>query len=52
MERGRRPRSRWEENIRIDLKQIGINTSNWVDLAQDSDFWRALVNTALNFWVL
>ena len=42
------PRRRWEEYIRMDLKQIGINTRNWVDLAQDGDYWRALVNAALN----
>jgi hypothetical protein len=42
------PRSRWEDNIRIDLKEIGINTRNWVDSAQDRDYWRALVNAALN----
>ena len=33
-----RPRRRWEDNIRMDLKQIGINTRNWVDLAQGRDF--------------
>ena len=32
-----RPRSRWEDNIRMDLKEIGINMRNWVDLAQDTD---------------
>ena len=45
---GKRPRRRWEENIRMDLKEIGINKRNWVDLAQDRDYWRALVNAALN----
>ena len=34
-------RPRWEDNIRIDLKEIGINTGNWVDSAQDRDYWRA-----------
>ena len=33
-----------ENNIRMDLKEIGINTSNWVDHAQDRDYWSALVN--------
>ena len=42
-----RPRRRWEDNIRIYLKGIGINTINWVDSAQDRDYWRALVNAAL-----
>ena len=40
-----RPRRRWEENIRMDLKKIGINTRNWVDSAQDRDYWRPLVNS-------
>ena len=43
-----RPRSRWEDNIRIKLEEIGINAGNWVDSAQDRDCWRALVNAALN----
>ena len=42
-----RPRRRWEENIRMDLEDIGINTGSWVDLAQDRNYWRALVNAAL-----
>jgi hypothetical protein len=46
-----RPRRRWEDNIRMDLKGIGINAGNWVDLAQDRDYWRALVNAALNLRV-
>jgi hypothetical protein len=46
-----RPRRRWEDNIRIDLKEICINTRNWVDSAQDRDYWRALVIAALNFRV-
>ena len=41
-----RPRRKWDENVRMYLKQIGINTRNWVDLAQDRDYWRALVNAA------
>ena len=45
------PRRKWEENFRMDLKEIGINTRDWVDSAQDRDYWRALVNSALNFWV-
>jgi len=35
----------------LDVKEIGISMRNWVDLAQDRDYWRALVNVALNFWV-
>ena len=47
-----RPRRRWEDIIRMDLEEIGINAGNWVDLTQDKDFWRALVNVALNLRVL
>jgi hypothetical protein len=43
-----RPRRRWEYNIRMDLEEIGINNRNWVDSTQDTDYWRALVNAALN----
>ena len=46
-----RPRHRWEDNIRMNHKKVGINTRNGVDLAQDSDYWRALVNAALNLQV-
>ena len=41
-----RPRRRWE-----DLQEIGINAGNWVDSAQDRDYWKALVNAALNLRV-
>ena len=46
-----RPRHRCEDNIRMNL-EIGINVGNWVDSAQDRDYWRALVNVALNLRVL
>ena len=46
-----RPRHRWEDNIKMYLKEIGINTRNWVDSPQDRDYWRALVNAALNLRV-
>ena len=52
---GKRPlgrsRCRWEDNIRMDLEEIGINAGNWVDSAQDRNYWRALVNAALNLRV-
>ena len=38
-------------NIRMDLEEIGINAGNWVDSAQDRNYWRALVNAALNLRV-
>ena len=48
---GRKPRRRWENNIRKDLEEIGINTGNWVDSAQYRDYWRVLVNAAVNLRV-
>ena len=42
------PRRRWKDNIRMDLKEMGINAKYWVDSAQDRDYWRALENLALN----
>ena len=44
-----RPRHRWEDNIRMDIKEIGINTRNSVYSAQVRDYWKDLVNVALNF---
>ena len=46
-----RPRRRWEDNIRMDLEDIGISAGNWVDSAQDRNYWRALVNVAMNLRV-
>ena len=46
-----RPRRRWEDNIRIYLEEIVISAGNWVDSAQDRNYWRALVNAALNLRV-
>ena len=40
-----------EDNIRMDLEEIGINAGNWVDSAHDRNYWRALVNAALNLRV-
>jgi len=45
-----RPRSRWGDNIRMDLEEVGINAGNWVNSAQDRNYWRALLNAALNPW--
>ena len=42
-----RPRHRWKDNIRMDHEEIGTSAGNWVDAAQDRDYWRALVNAAL-----
>jgi hypothetical protein len=43
-----RPRRRWEDNIKIDLREIGICGANWIRLAQDRTQWRAFVNTVMN----
>jgi hypothetical protein len=43
-----RPRSRWEDNIKMDLRKIGFGDVDWIDLAQNRDRWRALVNTVMN----
>jgi hypothetical protein len=52
---GRRPlgrlRLRWEDNIKMDLREIGFGDVDWIDLAQDRDRWRALVNTVMNLRV-
>jgi hypothetical protein len=46
-----RPRRRWQDNIKMDLREIGWGGMDWIDLAQDMDQWRALVNTVMNFRV-
>ena len=46
-----RHRRRWENNIKIDLKEIGNSTCNWVDSAEDRDYWRALMIATLNLRV-
>ena len=46
-----RPRRRWEDNITMNLEEIGINAGNWVGSTQDRDYWRALVNVVLNLRV-
>jgi hypothetical protein len=43
---------RWVVNIKINLREIGWDGVDWIDMAQDRDKWRALVNTVLNLWVL
>jgi hypothetical protein len=46
-----KPRHRWVDNIKIDLREIGWDGMDWIDLSQDRDQWRALVNTMMNLWV-
>jgi hypothetical protein len=45
------PRRRWGGNIRMDLREIGWDGVGWIDLAQDRDQWRVLVNTVMNLRV-
>jgi hypothetical protein len=42
-------RRRWEDNIRMDLRETSCEDVNWIHLAQERDHWRALVNTVMNF---
>ena len=44
-----RPRRRWEDNIRMDLQDVGRGCGEWMELAQDRDRWWALVSTVMNF---
>jgi len=46
-----RPRRRWEDNIKIDLKEVGCGGMDWIGLAQNWDRWRALVNAVMNLRV-
>ena len=46
-----RPRRRWEDNIKMDLQEVGRGRGDWMELAQDRDGWRALVGTVRNFRV-
>ena len=46
-----RPRPRWEDNIKMDLKEVACNAVYWVDLAEDRDQWRAYVRAVMNLRV-
>ena len=46
-----RPRRRWEDNVKLDLQEVGGNCGDWMELAQDRDRWRALVGTVRNLRV-
>jgi hypothetical protein len=46
-----RPKLRWVDNIRMDLREIGWGGMDWIDLVQDRDQWKALVNTVMNLHV-
>ena len=47
-----RPRCRWEDNIKMDLQEVGCGGMDWIKLAQDRDRWKALVNVVMNLRVL
>ena len=46
-----KPRCRWEDNIKMSLQEVGCGCIGWIELAQDRDSWRALVNAVMNLWV-
>jgi hypothetical protein len=46
------PRRRLEDGIKMDLEEIGWGDVEWIHLAQDRDYWRAVVNAVMNLWVL
>jgi len=46
-----RPRHKWEDNIEIDLQEVRCGSMDWIDLAQDRDHWRTLVNGLMNLQV-
>jgi hypothetical protein len=46
-----RPKRRWEDNINMDLQEVGCGSMEWIDLAQGRDRWRALVNVVMNIRV-
>ena len=46
-----RPLHRWEDNIKVDLQELGCRGMDWIELAEDRDRWRALVNAVMNIRV-
>jgi len=46
-----RPRRRWEDNIKMDLQEVGVGYADWMEVVQDRDRWRALVSTVVNLQV-
>jgi hypothetical protein len=46
-----RPRRRWKGNIKVDLQEVGCERMDWIDVAQDRDRWRTLVNAVMNLRV-
>jgi len=46
-----RPRLRWDNNIKMDLQEVGCRGVDWIELAVDRDRWRALVTAVMKLWV-
>ena len=46
-----KPRRRWEDNIKMDLQEVGCGSMDWIEVAQDRDSWRTLVNAVMNLRV-
>jgi len=46
-----RPSHRWEDNIKMDLQEVGCGGMNWIELAQDRDRWRGLVAAVMHIWI-
>ena len=46
-----KPRRRWEDNIKMDLQEVGMGYGDWMELGEDRDRWRTLVSTVMNFRV-
>jgi hypothetical protein len=46
-----RPRLRWDDNIKMDLQEVGCGSMDWIELDQDRDRWRVLVSAVINLWV-
>ena len=46
-----RLKHRWEDNIKVDLKEVGCDSRNWMDRAKDWDQWQAYLKAVMNFWV-
>ena len=46
-----RPRRRWDDNIKMDLREVGCDPGEWIDLAEDRDQWWGYVRAGMNLWV-
>jgi len=46
-----RPRRRWEDNIKMDIQEVGCGGMDWIEVAEDRDRWRAIMNAVMNIWV-